>query len=142
MAEAAATQDWTDLAAKAQTKLINSIPRDWRIPSSKLPPDAQLDVTTFPKQCGLLSDEELRITESYATEIVGNLAAGEWTAVEVTLAFCKRAAVAHQVVSLLRSTSSNGEVKMALGNWQPKYLTDRALPSCLLDEMLDHHHVR
>nr|POE76231.1 acetamidase [Quercus suber] len=100
MAMAAPTppaQDWTDIAAKAQTKTINSIPRDWRISSSKLPPDDQLDVTTFPAQSGLLSREELAITESSATDIVGNLAAGEWTAVEVTTAFCKRAAIAHQV---------------------------------------------
>lgn len=92
--------DWTDVAAKAQTKLRNSIPSKWRIPQSKLPPDNQLDVTGFPKQCGLLTETELKITESFATEIVGAVAAGEWTAEEVTIAFCKRAAVAHQVVGL------------------------------------------
>ena len=91
-------QDWTDIAAKAQTKLLNSIPREWRVPYDKLPKDDVLDVTGFPKQSGLLSDEELKITESFATEIVGALAAGEWTAEEVTRAFCKRAAIAHQVV--------------------------------------------
>lgn len=90
--------DWTDIAAKAQTKLLNSIPSEWRIPHSKLPPESRLDVTGFPKECGLLSDTELKITESYATEIVGAVAAGEWSAEEVTRAFCKRAAVAHQVV--------------------------------------------
>nr|POE65145.1 acetamidase [Quercus suber] len=95
----ASLQDWTDIAAKAQTKTINSIPRDWRIPSSRLPSDDQLDVTALPAQSGLLSSEELAITGSYATDIVGKLAAGEWTAVEVTTAFCKRAAIAHQVVS-------------------------------------------
>jgi len=92
-------QDWTDIAAKAQTRLRNSIPSEWRIPYSKLPPDSRLDVTAFPRECGLLTESELAITESYATEIVGAVAAGEWTAEEVTRAFCKRAAVAHQVVS-------------------------------------------
>jgi len=90
--------DWTDIAAKAQTRLINSIPSEWRIPYTTLPKDDQFDVTGFPKQSGLLSDEELRITESFATDIVGAVAAGEWTAEEVTRAFCKRAAIAHQVV--------------------------------------------
>ncbi|KAK5119961.1 hypothetical protein LTR85_007037 [Meristemomyces frigidus] len=93
--------DWTDIAAKAQTKLINSIPAEWRIPHDKLPPDEQLDVTGFPRQCGLLTDAELKITESFATEIVGAVAAGEWTAEEVTRAFCKRAAIAHQVTKCL-----------------------------------------
>jgi len=92
--------DWTDIAAKAQTKLCNSIPAEYRIPHDKLPPEDQLDVTGFPAKCGLMSEVELKITESYATEIVGAVAAGEWTAVEVTNAFCKRAAIAHQVVSL------------------------------------------
>ena len=91
--------DWTDIAAKAQTKLRNSIPAEYRIPLDKLPPEDQLDVTGFPAKCGLMSELELKITESYATEIVGAVAAGEWTAVEVTKAFCKRAAIAHQVVS-------------------------------------------
>jgi len=90
--------DWTDIAAKAQTKLRNSIPSEYRIPPDKLPGDNVLDVTDFPAKCGLLSDAELKITESFATEIVGAVAAGEWSAVEVTTAFCKRAAIAHQVV--------------------------------------------
>lgn len=63
-------QDWTDIAAKAQTKLINSIPSEWRIPHDKLPPEDQLDVTGFPAKCGLLTDAELKITESLATDIV------------------------------------------------------------------------
>lgn len=98
MMDNAQDQDWTDIAAKAQTKLINSIPSQWRIPHDKLPPDDQLDVTGFPRQSGLLTDDELEITEAFATDIVGAVAAGEWTAVEVTTAFCKRAAIAHQVV--------------------------------------------
>ncbi|KAI7493968.1 acetamidase [Hortaea werneckii] len=94
-------QDWTDIAAKAQTRLRNSIPTELRIPHHKLPKDDQLDVTGFPKECGLLTPEELKITESFATEIVGAIAAGEWTAEEVTRAFCKRAAVAHQLTNCL-----------------------------------------
>ena len=95
---AAQDLDWTDVAAKAQTKLRNSIPSEWRIPYKNLPPDDQLDVTDFPRNSGLLTDAELKITESFATDIVGAVAAGEWTAEEVTRAFCKRAAIAHQVV--------------------------------------------
>lgn len=98
MADSTENLDWTDIAAKAQTKLINSIPAKWRIPHDKLPPDEQLDVTGFPRQSGMLTETELKITESFATEIVGTVAAGEWTAEEVATAFCKRAAIAHQLV--------------------------------------------
>ena len=90
--------DWATIAAKAQTRLVNSIPSEWRLPYAQLPADDVLDVTDFPRTCGILSDAEIRITDSLATDIVGRLAAGEWTALEVTTAFCKRSAIAHQVV--------------------------------------------
>lgn len=91
-------QDWKEISTKAQEILHNSIPSEWRIPKDKLPPEDQKDVTDFPAKCGLLTDAELTITDSYATEIVKKIAAGEWKAEDVTRAFCKRAAIAQQVV--------------------------------------------
>ena len=93
------SQDWKEISVQAQGKRESSIPSEWRIPKDKLPPPEQLDVTGFPAKCGILTDAELAITDSYATEIVEKIAAGEWKAEDVTRAFCKRAAVAHQVVS-------------------------------------------
>jgi amidase len=98
--------DWTDIAAKAQTKLRNSIPSEWRIPQDKLPPESRKNVMDFPAESGLLSELELKITESFATDIVGAIAAGEWSAVEVTTAFCRRAAIAHQLVRRIRECQS------------------------------------
>ena len=92
------SEQWKDISAKAKEKLHSSIPPEWRIPQDQLPPPDQLDVTSFPAKCGLLTDAELAITDSHATEIVKNIAAGDWKAEDVTIAFCKRAAVAHQVV--------------------------------------------
>lgn len=94
-----ATQNWKEISAQAQEIRDNSIPAEWRIPKDKLPPDDQKDVTDFPAKCGLLSEDELKITGFYATEIVKKIADGEWKAEDVTRAFCKRAAVAQQVVS-------------------------------------------
>lgn len=91
-------QDWKEISAKAQEILYNSIPSEWRIPKDKLPSEDRKDVTDFPAKCGLLSDAEVKITDSYATDIVKKIAAGEWKAEDVTRAFCKRAAVAQQVV--------------------------------------------
>jgi amidase len=92
-------QEWQEISAKASDNLANSIPPEWRIPKDRLPPPEQKDVTDFPAKCGLLTEAELAITDSYATEIVKKIAAGEWTAEAVTTAFCKRAAIAQQVVS-------------------------------------------
>lgn len=51
-----------------------------------------------PASSGILSEQELKITESTASELVPRLAKGQLKAVDVTLAFCKRAALAHQLV--------------------------------------------
>ena len=91
---------WEEIAVKAKQKLSNDIPSEWRIPTAKLPADDELDVTGFPAKSGILTQRELDITDSVATEVVSHIAAGEWTAEEVTRAFCKRAAVAHQVVNI------------------------------------------
>jgi amidase len=92
------SEQWKEISAKAIEITNSSIPAEWRIPKDKLPPADQRDVTDFPAKCGLLSDQELKITDTYATEIVKKIAAGKWKAEDVTRAFCKRAAVAHQVV--------------------------------------------
>jgi len=52
----------------------------------------------YPKESGIMSAEELAITESSATDLVAQMAAGKLTSVVVTTAFCKRAALAHQLV--------------------------------------------
>ncbi len=91
-------QQWEEISIKAQEKLKSSLPAEWCIPEDKLPPKGQKDVTIVPKECGLLSDLELGITDSYATSIVKKIAAGEWKAEDVTRAFCKRAVIAHQLV--------------------------------------------
>lgn len=97
--------NWAKIAAEAQAKLIDSIPAEWQIPQHRLPPDSRLDVSGFPAESGILSLHELDITDNFATDIVRNIATGEWTSQEVTTAFCKRAAIAHQLVSKLKLNS-------------------------------------
>lgn len=89
------TKSWEDIAADKRERIDKSIPSEWRIDTKNLPDD----VMGVPAKCGLLSAEELKITESSAVDLVAQLAKGELKAVTVTTAFCKRAAIAHQVVS-------------------------------------------
>ena len=86
---------WQEVAADKKNRIANSIPPEWRITS--LPSDS--NVMGYPKTSGILSDEELHITESSATDLVAKLAAGNLTSVAVTTAFLKRAALAHQLVN-------------------------------------------
>lgn len=53
-----------------------------------------------PTSCGILSAEEVRITSDYdAVNLVEEVAKGRYTAEAVTVAFCKRAAIVHQLVT-------------------------------------------
>jgi amidase len=99
-----ATQKWEDIAASKQEALLKSIPTKWIIPTHLIPPESQLDVTTFPAQSGWFTEKELEMTSKSASEVLQNLASGKWTSVEVTSAFCKRAAAAHQLLNCLSDT--------------------------------------
>lgn len=96
---AANRQDWQEIAAAKRASLLASIPSEWLIPKDALPADDVLDVTTVRKSSGLLTAKELTITAAGVKEIVENISKGTWTAQSVASAFCKAAALAHQLVS-------------------------------------------
>jgi amidase len=97
-------QDWRDIVAKKRAEVAKQLPQEWRLPQTILDTisaSADIGVLDIPAKSGLLNSKELEITEKYdAVDLVAKMAAKELTASEVALAFCKRAAVAHQVVSL------------------------------------------
>jgi amidase len=89
-------ETWQSKVAKKQVEAKASIPAQWLIP----PSIRSLSVLDIPRQCGILSERELIITESYdARRLLGQLATGQLTSVEVAEAFSKRAAIAQQLVS-------------------------------------------
>ncbi|CAI6074055.1 unnamed protein product [Clonostachys chloroleuca] len=90
---------WEPAAREVREALESAIPPKWKLPkgfqvNSK-------DVTQVPLECGLLSEEEIRITELDASSLVSKLSAGKLSVTEVTDAFCARAAIAHQLVNCL-----------------------------------------
>ncbi|KAF7553546.1 hypothetical protein G7Z17_g3548 [Cylindrodendrum hubeiense] len=87
--------EWKAIAAEKKSRIDAAIPTEWRI---EMPQD-DVSAMAYPKESGLLTAEELAITESSATDIVKKIAAGDLTSVAVTTAFCKRAALAHQLVN-------------------------------------------
>ena len=88
--------DWKSLADGKRDAILASIPQKWRI--EKLPSnEEQKDVTgAFVQQ--YLSKREVEITETDVVGIAKQTSSGNWTAVEVTEAFCHRASLAHQLV--------------------------------------------
>ncbi|KAF2453815.1 putative general amidase GmdA [Lineolata rhizophorae] len=91
--------DWKTQAKLKRESVTALIPKEWILDSIPSPSE-QRDVTgDYIRK--FLSDEEIEITETDAFEIVQNTSQGTWTAVEVTSAFCHRAAIAHQLTNCL-----------------------------------------
>jgi amidase len=104
MIETAAS--WQEAAAAKRQERQASVPKEWLLPASVLKgvhlgPDSGTDVLALdiPGRSGLLSELDLAITEKYSCrDLLQKLAAQELTSAQVTLAFCKRAAIAQQLV--------------------------------------------
>lgn len=86
------------ISARKKVQQLDSIPKTWRIPTETF--QNATNVMDVPLTCGLLNETESRITSDYdTTALLEKLKAGVWSAEQVTVAFCKRAAIAHQLVS-------------------------------------------
>ena len=90
---------WQDAAGKAQAAVKNAIPSQWRLPSNFVLKGK--DVRSVPRDCGLLSQKQLEITERTATELVEELRNGRLSSVTVTTAYVARAAIAAQVTNCI-----------------------------------------
>lgn len=92
--------------AKASAKLhatTAKIPDEWCLPDSIL--DSSPDVQAVPRTCGILSPEEIIITESHDTSaLVKHLTKGTLFSVDVTTSFAKHVAIAQQLTSCLTET--------------------------------------
>ncbi|KAH0838330.1 general amidase [Lanmaoa asiatica] len=89
---------WSDLAADKKRRQQEAIPREWLITP---PPETTLNVIGFPETCDILTPQELAITNEDVDILLKKLASGEWSAVDVTTAFYKRAIIAQQLVNCL-----------------------------------------
>jgi amidase len=87
---------WRETARQKRQQQASSIPVDWRLKT--IPADFK-DCRPVIESCGILSAEELEITNTTeASKIVDNILSQVWTSEAVATAFCKRAAVAQQLI--------------------------------------------
>lgn len=97
------TPDYEKQRAALLQSFAEKVPKHLRLPIETIS-DPPIDVSTLPATCGLLSAEEIRITESYdACGLAEAITAKKLTAVGVATAFCKRAIIAHQLTCCLTS---------------------------------------
>ncbi|KAF7946032.1 uncharacterized protein EAE97_005070 [Botrytis byssoidea] len=86
---------WQEIAKDKKDRIDASIPPEWRLKSQPTG-DNVIENTNIGD---VMSTDEVSITNSSATDLVAKMAKGELTSVEVTTAFCKRAALAHQLLN-------------------------------------------
>lgn len=99
--------DWETSTRQKRESLVAKIPKQWLLPSNLQRTlheheHATLNVLAIPQSSGLLTPQELEITEHYdATQLVELMSTGQLRSVDVVTAFCKRAAIAQQCVNCL-----------------------------------------
>lgn len=87
---------YLDIAREKRAQRQQRIPKEWLLTDDQL---QSTDVLDVPRLCGLLSDREVQITEHHdAVDIVESISSGKLSAKEVATSFCKRAAIAQQLV--------------------------------------------
>lgn len=91
-------KDYQSIAAEKRARQWAKIPKDWRVPAERF--HNTTNVMDIPLTFGLLNETESKITSNFdATALLEQLKAGVWSVEQVTVAFCKRAAIAQQLVS-------------------------------------------
>jgi len=87
---------WQRIAQRAQLFRDSTIPREWLL-NDPVSDDVR-NVMKVPYACGVMTEIELALTDKDATGLLELLKSGRVSSFDVTLAFCKRAAIAHQLV--------------------------------------------
>lgn len=91
---------WQDCAAKKVAETVSKIPRHWRISEEDRDRAKQLRNITGPFIESFLSESEASIIRLDSLALVEQIADRSLTSREVATAFCKAAAIAHQIVTL------------------------------------------
>lgn len=90
-------QDYQSIAAEKKLQQNSKIPKGWSLSLKEY--EGYSNLIDIPTTCGILNDVERKITSEYdATALLEKLKTGNLSAEQATIAFCKRAAIAHQLV--------------------------------------------
>lgn len=116
-------QAWEITGAKKRMERERQIPEMWRLPESVK--TSEPNVLDVPNKCGILTPEEISITSDYdALDIVQLTKTGKFSVEAITIAFCKRAAIAQQLVMYPDWRSYDGNILIIFSTGQ---LLDRDL---------------
>ncbi|KAJ5168763.1 Amidase [Penicillium canariense] len=108
----ASNSTWRAQAEAKRQSILDAIPEKWRL-ATPVPSATEVRDVTGSYIQQFLSKREIEITESDAVDIAAQTTTGRWSAVEVTEAFCHRAALAHQLVSCLHEVFFDAAIEDA-----------------------------
>jgi amidase len=92
------TDAWEVRAAAKRASILGKIPEAWRLSPADLDTAKSQRDLTEPFIQQFLQPDEISIVSKDSVEIVSEIKEGRLSAVQVTTAFCRTAAVAHQIV--------------------------------------------
>ncbi|UPL02751.1 hypothetical protein LCI18_013685 [Fusarium solani-melongenae] len=102
------------------------VPKAFRLPRSIID-DPPKNISSIPRDCGILSPEEIDITENYdVVALAEAIASKTFSAVAVATAFAKRAIIAHQLTSCLTEWFMDEAIDQA--RMLDAYLKDNGKP--------------
>ena len=91
-------ETWQARAKAKAAEIYSKIPKEWRLDIADLEKASKERNLTGPFIESFLSDRELDIIRFSSLQLVEKLKFRGLTAVEVVRAYCKAAAIAHQIV--------------------------------------------
>jgi amidase len=100
-------EKWQLVSWSKKDEQNSRIPQEWRL--SSLPPASVTNYMDIPRTCGILSAEEVKITEEYdAVALAQAIKSRKLRCIDVTKAFCKVCIYAKVWdTELIRSTESS-----------------------------------
>lgn len=119
---------WEARAAAKRAAALSKIPVAWRLTTKYLKGHEQsdLNVLDIPAKCGILDQNELQITQLDAQSLAKAAQTGSLKAVDIATAFCKRAAIAQQLVNCLTETFFDDAIDRA--KWLDSYYAEHGKP--------------
>ncbi|EEQ34981.1 putative amidase [Microsporum canis] len=109
---------WEEKAAVKRAVTLAKIPAEWRLTKEQIKDAKSQRQIAGGYFQGFLTDEEKKITSEESTGIVDKIQSKEYSALQVAKAYCKAAAIAHQMTSCLHEVFFDQALERA------KYLDD------------------
>lgn len=92
-------QTWHEKAEAKRAKTKSKIPEEWTLNKDDLAAAKKQRQLSGPFIESFIDSRELEITSNDSVPLLAKIRSGHYTTLQVTKAFCKRAAIAHQIVS-------------------------------------------